>query len=384
MGLDARPSLAEFSKVVEAIYDCTLDAARWNDALKLIIAFTNSCHVGMGIIDHGKKLNIYRYGAGAISDEDVQIYFQKYALMNPLFVARRMYDVGQVVTTEMLVSEDELLESRFYREYAEPRRLRYLMTIELLRTGHRSAGIAGYRFSDQPTYGSADIELFQLLSPHLCKACAIADALDLRTITSQVLEATLDGLAAGVYLTDRQGRIVYMNAAAERQAKTGNAVQIINNRLSARSPAVSETLARAIDNATRDETASEAGGHAVALPDDDGAGLVASVLPLDRGMRRSVSTPFAACAAVFVQDPKVAPPLPGEAFAKLYGLTGGELRALLTMAPGLSAKEAGDMLGISESTVKTHLQRVFGKTGTSKQTELMQLLKDSAPPVRPN
>ena len=116
-----------------------------------------------------------------------------------------MFDVGQVVTTEMLAEEEEFLESRFYREYAEPRRLRYLMTIELLRTGHRSAGIAGYRFSDQPTYGAADIELFKLLSPHLCKASEIADALDLRTITSQVLEATLDGLAAGVYLTDQRG-----------------------------------------------------------------------------------------------------------------------------------------------------------------------------------
>ena len=304
MASSSGPSLAEFSKVVEAIYDCTLDASRWNDTLRLIAAFTNSCHAGMGIIDHGQKLNFHRYSAGAISDEDVQLYFQKYAVINPLFVARRMFDVGQVVTTEMLVSEEEFFESRFYRDFAEPRRLRYLMTIELLRTGHRSAGIAGYRFADQPTYGPADIELFKLLSPHLCKACAIADALDLRTITSQVLEATLDGLAAGIYLTDRQGRVVYMNAAAERQLKTGNAVQIINNRLTARSPAVSQALTRAIDSATRDETASETGGHAVGLPDEDGAGLVATVLPLDRGMRRAISTPFAACAAVFVQDPK--------------------------------------------------------------------------------
>ncbi len=69
MAPNGQPSLAEFSKVVEAIYDCTLDASRWNDTLRLIAAFTNSCHAGMGIIDHGKKLNINRYGAGAVSDE---------------------------------------------------------------------------------------------------------------------------------------------------------------------------------------------------------------------------------------------------------------------------------------------------------------------------
>jgi PAS domain-containing protein len=47
---------------------------------------------------------------------------------------------------------------------------------------------------------------------------AISDAL--KTIKSDALEATLDALASGVYLPDREARIVYMNRAAERQVKT--------------------------------------------------------------------------------------------------------------------------------------------------------------------
>jgi DNA-binding NarL/FixJ family response regulator len=77
-----------------------------------------------------------------------------------------------------------------------------------------------------------------------------------------------------------------------------------------------------------------------------------------------------------------APPFQGEAFAKLYGLTGGELRVLLAMAPGLAVKEATEVLGIGETTAKTHLQRIYTKTGTSKQTELMQLFRSAAPPVQ--
>ena len=90
---------------------------------------------------------------------------------------------------------------------------------------------------------------------------------------------------------------------------------------------------------------------------------------------------FAAMAAIFVQDPIVMPPFPGEAFAKLYGLTGSELRVLLAMAPGLSVKEAAEVLGIGENTAKTHLQHIHSKTGTSKQTELMRLFMSSTPPV---
>jgi DNA-binding NarL/FixJ family response regulator len=87
--------------------------------------------------------------------------------------------------------------------------------------------------------------------------------------------------------------------------------------------------------------------------------------------------------AVFVQDPVIVPPFPGEAFAKLYGLTGSELRVLLAMASGLSIKEAAEVLGISETTGKTHLQHIYEKSGTSKQTKLMRLFMSSTPPVTP-
>ena len=87
-------------------------------------------------------------------------------------------------------------------------------------------------------------------------------------------------------------------------------------------------------------------------------------------------------AAVFVQDPNVMPTLPGAAFAQLYRLTGSELRMLLAMAPGLSVKEAAEMLGIGENTAKTHLQHIHSKTGTSKQTELIRLFMSSTPPVK--
>ena len=87
-------------------------------------------------------------------------------------------------------------------------------------------------------------------------------------------------------------------------------------------------------------------------------------------------------AAIFIQDPIVVPCFPGEAFAKLYGLTGSELRTLLAMAPGLSVKEAAELLGIGDTTARTHLQHIHEKTGTSKQTELLRLFMSSTPPIK--
>jgi DNA-binding CsgD family transcriptional regulator len=210
---------------------------------------------------------------------------------------------------------------------------------------------------------------------------AISDARDLPTVTSVALEATLDALASGVYLVDRGSRIVYMNRTAERQVKTSSAIRVVSGRLTARRFDVQALLIRALADAIADEAAVP-GGNSVALPSHDGAGLVATVLPLDRGQRRGVSGCFAAAAAIFIQDPEAAPVWPGEAFAKLYGLTEGELRVLLAIAPGSSLKEAAAMLGIRETTAKTHLHRIFGKTGTSKQTELLRLLMITSAPLR--
>lgn len=227
------------------------------------------------------------------------------------------------------------------------------------------------------------MSLFRLLAPHVCRAFAISDALDIRTLRSETLEATLDALATGVYLTARDGRVVYMNAAAERQVQRGNALSIVNNRLAPTDAEARATLRERISDAERGRT-TEARDHSLALPQSDGVGYVATVLPLDRGDRYAYFRPFAAVAAVFVQDPTVAPPFPGEAFARLFGLTVAELRVTLALAPGLTLQEAADMLGIGLQTVKTHVQKIFQKTGVTRQSELVALIMRTSVPAASN
>jgi DNA-binding CsgD family transcriptional regulator len=373
------PSLEQFSKVVEAVYDSALDPQRWRTTLPLIAELTNSPCTGMGIMDHVQQRIAIGFNHGW--DEQTTKAYEKYAGTNPLFIAGHLKPVGDVYTRDTIIDSEEFFESTFYTDFCKPRKLHDLLGLHALKSGHRSAGISAARTELQPRYGEADIRIFRLLSPHVCRAFAISDALDLRTITSQLLEATLDALTTGVYLTDRESRIVYMNRRAERQVRTGNALRIVNNRIEAIRQEAREILSKAIADAIGDEALAP-GGYQVALPDQDGAGYLATVLPLDRGERRNLSSPFAAAAAVFVQDPTLAPSLPGEAFAKLYGLTGGELRVALALAPGLGVKEAADLLGIRETTAKSHLQRIFEKTGTSRQAELIQLLMAATPPVK--
>jgi DNA-binding CsgD family transcriptional regulator len=105
------------------------------------------------------------------------------------------------------------------------------------------------------------------------------------------------------------------------------------------------------------------------------------VLPLSSGARQSASACYAAVAAVFVRKAEVAAPSLPEMIAKHYGLTPTELRVLLGIAQVGGVPETAETLGIGEATVKTHLHRVFNKTGTTRQADLVKLVAGFANPL---
>jgi DNA-binding CsgD family transcriptional regulator/PAS domain-containing protein len=375
IGLDG-VSAQSLSDTIGAIYDCALDPQLWPDTCRKIADLCESTGGGICVHDmrHVQNDQLFVFG---YQPEFLEKLGSQYA-QSPMAAADIVAGIGDV--NVLSTDRQELLESRFYQEVLAPFGLMDMIWFPALRTGGRMASMHASRKDKAPHYQQIEIGLFKLLSPHVCRALTISDALDIRTLRSEMLEKTLDGLATGVFLTARDGRVVYMNAAAERQVKTGTAIRILNNRLDPVDPAARAALSNAIDRSAADDR--DASERSLAIPDENGAGYIATLLPVQRGQRRDIVAPFAASVAVFMQDPLEAPMMPGEAFARLHKLTGGELRVLLALAQGLGAREAADMLGVSEPTVRTHLQHMFAKTHTLRQVDLLRLLQTSTPAVR--
>jgi DNA-binding CsgD family transcriptional regulator len=57
--------------------------------------------------------------------------------------------------------------------------------------------------------------------------------------------------------------------------------------------------------------------------------------------------------------------------ARLFGLTAAQRQVLGLLVQGLRPRQIGRRLGVSLTTVRTHLGDLFGKTGTSRQAELV-------------
>ncbi|PJG55732.1 LuxR family transcriptional regulator [Bradyrhizobium forestalis] len=366
------------SDTIGAIYDCALDPHLWPDTCRRIADLCESTAGGICVHDmrHVQNDQLFVFGYQPEFLETLGKHYSE----SPMAAADIVSKIGDVSALSMM--RRELLGSRFAREVLEPFGLLDIVWFPALRTGGRMASMHASRTGKAPHYQQLEIGLLKLLSPHVCRALTISDALDIRALRSEMLEKTLDALVTGVFLTSPDGRVVYMNAAAQRQIKTGNAIRIVNNRICPTNPATRAALSKAIDRASRDDIDLDTGEHSLAIPDIDGAGYVATLLPVDRGQRSGIIAPFAASVAVFTKDPAEAPLMPGEAFARLYQLTGGELRVLLALTQGLGAKEAADMLGISEPTARTHLQHIFSKTDTTRQADLLRLLQNSMPQVR--
>jgi NarL family two-component system response regulator LiaR len=58
------------------------------------------------------------------------------------------------------------------------------------------------------------------------------------------------------------------------------------------------------------------------------------------------------------------------------GVTRRELEILELIASGMSNREIGEKLFVSENTVKTHSSRLFDKLGAKRRTQAVQIGKE--------
>ena len=77
--------------------------------------------------------------------------------------------------------------------------------------------------------------------------------------------------------------------------------------------------------------------------------------------------------AIFITDPERQYNLSHRRLREIYELTPAEARLASLVAQGNRLEDAAEDLGVSLNTVRTHLKRIFAKTGISAGTMLLSL-----------
>jgi DNA-binding CsgD family transcriptional regulator len=210
------------------------------------------------------------------------------------------------------------------------------------------------------------------LVPHLCRSIRLCLRIEGYRALQRAEYNMLDQLTIGVMLLDRRARLVYANAAARALDAPEGPLRLRGAKVTAHAPPHSQRLAELIRMALN---GAPAGSMSVPRPSDSSplTILVSSVRGRDVGRFTDLSMRDAAV-LLFIVDPANRAGVPLAWIVDAYGLTPAEARVAIAASSGLTIPETAHRLGISPNTIKTHLRKVFAKTGTSRQAELARLM----------
>jgi DNA-binding CsgD family transcriptional regulator/PAS domain-containing protein len=373
---------AEAERIFEfigAIYDCAIDPARWDATLDDLRRYLECANVVLaaadlttGEIRLQKALGIDPHWLARVpevSADLIALYhtvpgFADWPIDEPMCPSRH----GDMRLVQA---------NRYYRDWARPQGLIEAVAVFLMRSREWTAEIGFGRHESAGWVTDREIRILRLLAPHLRRAVAISDLIDMKSIESESLGHALDALSVAIVLVDGKGKIVHANAAASRMFERGSPIESVRGTLRAVDATAWERLRHMIaeDQAPTDRA------MGVALRGVDGGVATAHVLPLALGTHRGRLFP-AARAAIFIATRLKLPFDRLQAVADAFGLTPAETRLLERMMQGDTLAEAAAAMNVAMTTVRTHRSRLLAKTGVQRQASLVALAHQLVPPIR--
>jgi DNA-binding CsgD family transcriptional regulator len=378
-GCAAMSELEEFSNLVGDIYDASLDPASWPAVFEQVCRFVHSSSAHLYAQDSLRK-TANRYFSWGDDPRFTQLYFDKYAKINPMFPGAIFFNVEEVHQLIEIIPREEVRRTRVCIEWMAPQQMIDDMFTILEKSATSCSLFQVIRRRSDGVVDEHAKERMALLVPHIRRSVLISKIIDLKKVEAAALADSLDTLSAGMFLVDASSRIVHANASGHAMLAEAKVLRAVGGHLGAIDPDVNQTLLECFAAAERGDPAVGRKGIAVPLKAREGESYVANVLPLTSGARRKAGVSYCAVATVFVHRAELdlSPP---EAIVKEFRLTPTELRVLFAIIEVGGVPEVAEVLGISETTARTYLKHLFEKTGTSRQAELVKLVAGYSSPI---
>jgi DNA-binding CsgD family transcriptional regulator len=371
---------AQVSNLIGDIYDAALDPALWPSVLQGYAGFVGGVASALFMKDSVRKTHnvVYTWG---YDEGFVRLYLEKFVQQDPFTTGQFFFDIEQPMCLADLMSHAEFRKTQFYNEWVKPQHWTDAIGTTLQKSAATYAAASVIRHEDDGIADERTLRRAKLLAPHLRRAVLIGKVIDMHKVEAAALADTLDGLAAAMFLVDAAGRIVHANVRALAMTSEASCIGAAGGKFSAADAQADRALHDIFADAEMGDAAVGIKGVAVPLVAPGGERYVANVLPLMSGARRKAGIAYSAVAAVFVRKAALELPHPLETIANTFKLTPAEMRVLMMIVEVGGVPEVAPVLGVSETTVKTHLQRIFAKTDTKRQADLVKLVAGYMSPL---
>src|ERR1700730_7045613 len=112
----------ELSRVIGDIYEASLDPALWPNAIESICGYVGAASASLHSQDSITRATdaLFWWGRASSAPHFFKIYLEKYGKINPIFPGVIFFDVELPVAVPDVISCEEFVQTRFFREWLAP------------------------------------------------------------------------------------------------------------------------------------------------------------------------------------------------------------------------------------------------------------------------
>jgi len=366
---------ANDSDFLDVVYDAAVDPGLWTSVITRLVGMVGGS--GGFLLDQNQASG---KGEGIIVGADPAVrddYFGRFATNNVLqkvddpqaFMKRW---TPRILTDEDWMPKEALLRSEFYNEFLRRIDVHSVMMVRLEARGLNAVNLDLGRPERRGRFEADDIARVSRYHPHLIRSLNLGRKLGARRQIDGGLAAYLEASPQAVFLVGDDGRVRHANSAGERLAASAHGLTLARGRLAAVVPEQNRRLQALIAAATSPDPEQRTGGAVPVSAPDRLLPLSVTVAPV-RANRLALFD-GGPSAIVCVTDLEAGVSFPQARLCELLGLSAAEARVAMALVEGRTPREAAESLGVSFYTVRAHLVRIFDKTGTNRQAELVRLI----------
>lgn len=358
-----------FSSLVGEIYDAAADPTLRSAALEQVSHFVGG-YAATILSRDAARLSIEIHQHFGTDPRFRQLYRDRYVEQDPLLDRHLALAAEQTIGVTDIMPHEDFLATTFYREWVAPQGAIDLATVALERSDSRTTILQVLRHRSRGTVDDAMRERMRLLAPHIQRSRLMGRQIRSRSHTVNDLAEVLDGLSTAICLLDADGRVVHANGACRQLFADANLLAMVGDRIVARNTQA-DKIFRGLFGIAMDGGVHSVGRRQIELVTAaDGQHYLLRVFPLKRECHQRRDT---AATVLLVQKATMLPSLVPDAIAAAFRLTPSELRVLMAIIEIGGVPDIAAKLGIAETTVKTHLGRLFEKTGAGRQADLVKI-----------
>jgi DNA-binding CsgD family transcriptional regulator len=378
------PSDSNVQELVKLTYEAAADPSRWTDFLR---RFSETIHAPSATFlihnnslseNNGQKANTFT--SVGIEPAWIRSYEEYFVTINP-WLADRPFRRGVVAVGDEILKDRELVRTEFYNDFLRPQNWFYCCGVLTAQDRSTTSEITALRSRRAGSFTSNEVALFEYLAPHLQRSVRIHNRIAGLESGLNTATAALDRFPTGIVAVNSDAKVVLMNRAADSILKRRDGLMSGDGLMSR----------DGLRTATRQETALLRNAvAAVSTPMGSGIPMPETLLQVDRPsgaapyevlvapLPSSSSLRRDATAVLFITDPEAEAPLDSRKLRILFRLTPAEVRLSRALVRGQSVAEYAHETGVSSNTARTHVKRIYSKTGVRRQSELVRLLLKSS------